>query len=114
MNYEKDEIEECWAKIQKHVKTITNELIKLRRTDNNGKIAQNATSNLIGKWAIANTNEKGNGENNYKTLEANDISCANAFFIPPWEQNTKLATWAITMGRKTNKLTSSQSIKNKN
>ena len=64
----------------------------MRCTANNGQIAQNETCNLIGKWAIAETNEKGNGGNYYKTLEENNIRCANTFFVPPENKTQNPAT----------------------
>ena len=62
IGYDK-EINEYWAKIQNYIKPMPSNLIKMRRTDNNGQIASNKTCNLIGKWTIAKTNEEGNGEN---------------------------------------------------
>ena len=93
MRYDKEEIKEYWAKIQKYIKTIRGNLIKMRRTDDNGDIAQNETCNLIGKWAIAKTNEKGNGENYYKTIVENNLSCMDTFFIPPERKTQSPATW---------------------
>ena len=68
MRYDKV-IKEYRAEIQKYIKTIPNNIIKMRRADNNGKIAQGDTSNLIGKRAIADAHEKENGGNFYKALE---------------------------------------------
>ena len=93
MSYDKEEIKEYRAKIQKYIKTIPNNVIKMRRTDNNGQIAQNDTSNSIGKWTSANANEKGNGGNFYKTLEENNLCCMNTFFIPPGNNLQNLTTW---------------------
>ena len=66
MDYAKEEIEEYWTKIRKYINTIPNILIKIWCADNNGQIAQSETCNLIGKWAIGQTNENGNGENYYE------------------------------------------------
>ena len=93
MSYEKEEIEEYWAKIQKYIKTIPNNLIKMWCTDNNGQIAQNDTCNSIGKWTIASVNEKENGGNFYKTLEENNLCCMNTYFIPPENNPQNLTTW---------------------
>ena len=53
MKYDQGEIQRYWGNIQKYIKDIPNNIIKMRRTDNNGKIAQNETCNSIGKWTIA-------------------------------------------------------------
>ena len=63
MSYDKEEIKEYWARIQKYIDTIPNNLIKMWRADNNGQIAQNDTCNSIGKWTIANADETGNDGN---------------------------------------------------
>ena len=65
----------------------------MRRTNNNGQIAQNNTSNSVGKRAIANVNENGNGENFYKTLEGSNLCRMNTFSIPPENKPQNLATW---------------------
>ena len=87
------EIKEYRTKIRKYIKTVPSNLIKMWRTDNNGQIAQNNTSNSIWKWTIANINENGNGENFYKTLEENNLCCVNTFFTPPENKQQNRATW---------------------
>ena len=77
----------------KNIQNNTKQPDKMWRADNNGQIAQNNTSNSIGKWAIANVNEKGNGENFYKTLEANNLRCMNTFFTPPQNKPQNIDTW---------------------
>ena len=62
MSYDKGEINKYWNKTHKLIKSIPNNLIKIRRTNNNGQIAQDETYSPIGKWAIVKENKKRNGE----------------------------------------------------
>ena len=49
----------------------------MRRTDNNGQIAQNETCALIGKWTIAKTNEKGMAKTIIKQLKKTTYDVGN-------------------------------------
>ena len=56
----------------------------MRRTDANGQVDQstNTNKNNIGKWAITNKTEEGNGEHLINNCIKHDYICANAHKIP--------------------------------
>ena len=52
--------------------------IKIWRTDNNGQIERNKhNSKVIGKWALSNTAQAGNGVMRSNTCVKNETICAN-------------------------------------
>ena len=68
MQYSQDDINHYWNDVSDTVGKIPKNLIKIRRADNNGSIAQSKLNGSIGKWAIKNTG-RGNGENFENIME---------------------------------------------
>ena len=76
------------------IKNAPNNVIKIWRADNNGPVARTASNrNSIGKWAIIEKTDKGNGVNIVQKCIENDMARRNAYFIPKNNDKQNLATW---------------------
>ena len=91
-----DEFNSYWDNVKNYLIIVLPNLIKICCTDNNGQISNgrnSSTSNLIGKWAIANNSEKDNGDKSHDCCIQNDLSCNNTHFTPKRNDVNNLATW---------------------
>ena len=69
-------------------------------TDNNGQISQTEnTKDIIGKWAIGNKTEVGDGGEYNEICKRQDLTCINTFIPPEMGERGKLATWDSKCGR---------------
>ena len=80
MQYDEEEIEEYWAAVQEYIDKIPHNLIKMRRIDTNGQIAQWENINAVGKWTTPNKTEQRNGEKSVKKMEGGETICPNRYF----------------------------------
>ena len=73
--------------------------VKFWRTDNNGQITQDEDNiEQIGKWAMWNKTEDGNGRQLEKMRNEYELVCSSTFFKPRSGGKEELATWYIHNG----------------
>ena len=71
-----------WAETREIARQIPGNNVICRRTDNNGKIAQDEENNeQVGKWAIGNKTEEVNGKQLEKARKEHDLICSRTYFI---------------------------------
>ena len=63
MNYDTDEIDTYWQNLTDILNNIPNQLIKMRRTDNNGQVFKDGQNKNMGIWTLGNKIDRGNGGN---------------------------------------------------
>ena len=80
MGYKQEQIETNWTTLNQYVGNIHKSFIRMRCADNNGQVAQSTNTNThnIGKWAMANKTEEGNGEHLMNTCVKHDYICVSA------------------------------------
>ena len=95
MQYDQEDISNYWEEVRKTLDGVHKNLIKIWRTDNNGKIAQTEQNESIGKWTIGTKTDIGNGGNFASILAEQQLTCVHTFFIPPKNDIRELETCHI-------------------
>ena len=106
MGYQHEQIETYWVALNRHIGAIPKSFIRMWRADNNEQVAQisnNNNVNNIGKWAMANKADKGDGAHLTQTCINREYIFASANKSPKNDIKLNLATWqfsAETLSRK--------------
>ena len=76
-----------------YISLIPRNLVRLQRTDSNGKPYKSDNSNNIGHCAMAKQLENINSENLAECCDQNEWVACNTHFIPTSREIQNLATW---------------------
>jgi len=94
MSYDEETHNKHWAETREIMSSIPKNNAICWCTDNNGQITQDDENNeQIGRWAIGNKTDEGNGRQLEKMCKEYDLICSNTYFKPHKGNKDELATW---------------------
>ena len=89
MSYDEETHNKHWAETRDITNSIPKNNVICWRTDNNGQITKEKDNNAqIGKWAMGNKTENGNGRQLGEICKEYDLICSNTFPKPKRKRRT--------------------------